>query len=134
MCTITIESQVSYLEPHFYLFSPYLSNLVSMENVHLEKDHQVTASLCSRNQSKGQKQIFGAAGPQSGTDHQLMPEIMNSSLMGPLRKSAMPRNCWLCEGWTQQRFEIRLPDKFIGLPVSSVYVHLSFEDFKPSVM
>ena len=31
-------------------------------------------------------------------------------------------------------FEIRLPDKFIGCEVASVYLHLGFEDFKPMVM
>jgi len=45
-----------------------------------------------------------------------------------------PRNCWLCEGWTQMAFEVRLPEKFIGVDVSSVYIHLNFEDFKPMVM
>ena len=31
-------------------------------------------------------------------------------------------------------FEVRLPEKFIGVDVSSVYIHLNFEDFKPMVM
>ena len=31
-------------------------------------------------------------------------------------------------------FEVRLPDKFIGVEVQSVYIHLSFEEFKPMVM
>lgn len=31
-------------------------------------------------------------------------------------------------------FEVRLPDKFIGHEVASVYIHLNFEDFKPMVM
>ena len=31
-------------------------------------------------------------------------------------------------------FEVRLPDKFIGVEVASVYLHLSFEKFTPMVM
>ena len=31
-------------------------------------------------------------------------------------------------------FEVRLPDKFIGCEVASVYLHLSFEEFSPMVM
>ena len=45
-----------------------------------------------------------------------------------------PRNCWLCEGWSQMLFEVRLPEKFIGCEVASVYLHLSFEEFNPMVM
>ena len=29
---------------------------------------------------------------------------------------------------------MQLPEKFIGVDVSSVYIHLNFEDFKPMVM
>ena len=29
---------------------------------------------------------------------------------------------------------MRLPDKFTGYKVASVYIHLSFEDYRPMVM
>ena len=31
-------------------------------------------------------------------------------------------------------FKVTLPNKFIGCEVASVYIHLSFEDFRPMVM
>ena len=46
----------------------------------------------------------------------------------------VPRNCWLCEGWVQTRFEVRVPDKYLGQDVKSVFIHLAFEDYKPIVM
>ena len=61
---------------------------------------------------------------------QSMPDFGGSLLS----KKLEPRNCWLCEGWTQMLFKVTLPNKFIGCEVASVYIHLSFEDFRPMVM
>ena len=61
--------------------------------------------------------------PARGEDQQLSP------FLPPGFGKVEPRNCWLCEGWSQMLFEVRLPDKFIGCEVSSVYVHLSYEDY-----
>ena len=73
-----------------------------------------------------EKQYFGSI---PGGITKSMPEFS-----GNLTKKLEPRNCWLCEGWTQAVFEVTLPNKLIGCEVSSVYIHLSFEDFRPMVM
>jgi len=44
------------------------------------------------------------------------------------------RNCWLCEGWNQMKFEVTLPDKYMGIEVTSVFIHFDFEDYKPMTM
>ena len=44
------------------------------------------------------------------------------------------RNCWLREGWNQMKFEVTLPDKYMGIEVTSVFIHLGFEDYKPMTM
>ena len=87
-----------------------------MENVHLETNEERNKPL-----RQDEQQII-----RSGELAPLLPP--------GLSQKAQPRNCWLCEGWTQQLFEVRLPDKFIGCEVGSVYLHLSYEDFKPMVM
>ena len=66
--------------------------------------------------------------------HSIISDSGESSSLFPSSNKVDPRNCWLCEGWTQMAFEVRLPDKFSGCEVASVYLHLSFEDFKPMVM
>ena len=43
-------------------------------------------------------------------------------------------NCWLCEGWVQIRFEVRLPEKYFDSDVKSVFIQFEFEDYKPMVM
>lgn len=38
-------------------------------------------------------------------------------------------NCWICEGWSEQRFEMRTSQ--IG---AAVYIHFEFDKFKPDAM
>jgi len=83
-----------------------------MENIHLER-------VDKSGYRRDDKQLY-SAGPVSGNE--------------TLTSGALPRNCWLCEGWLEYSFEVRLPEKFIGCEVTSVYLHLAFEDFKPMVM
>ena len=45
-------------------------------------------------------------------------------------------NCWICEGWTQIRFEF-IPGVTSRHKVGkydNVYVHLSFEDYQPDLL
>ena len=56
----------------------------------------------------------------------------SAELLSP--NTAVPRNCWLCERWIEKKFEVRVPNKFIDCVVKSVYIHLSFEDYRPMVM
>ena len=86
---------------------------VTMDNEHMQTSEQ---------KPQQRPDMFG----QGQAQGQHLPDLARSEIA--------PRNCWLCEGWTQMFFEVRLPDKFIGVDVASVYIHLNFEDFKPMVM
>jgi hypothetical protein len=41
----------------------------------------------------------------------------------------MKDNCWICEGWSEMRFEIR--SKLIG---AEVYLNLDFDYYKPILL
>jgi hypothetical protein len=43
-------------------------------------------------------------------------------------------NCWVCEHYVEVMFELTLPDSFDGLNIESVFLHLEFENYEPSVM
>ena len=47
---------------------------------------------------------------------------------------AITTNCWICEGWSQMKFEVAVPERNNGLDIESVWIHLEFEDYKPMVM
>ena len=42
----------------------------------------------------------------------------------------MKDNCWICEGWSEFRFELRIPSK-IGAEVN---LHFDFDEFAPDLM
>ena len=43
-------------------------------------------------------------------------------------------NCWVCEYYVEVMFELTLPNSFDDLNIESVFLHLEFENYEPSVM
>ena len=43
-------------------------------------------------------------------------------------------NCWVCEGWNQVHFIIYLPDRYHNLDIKNLWIHLSFENWRPVLM
>ena len=43
------------------------------------------------------------------------------------------QSCWVCEGWVEKRFELKEGISVSAL-VEPIYIHFSFEDFKPDLM
>lgn len=41
-------------------------------------------------------------------------------------------NCWICEGWSEAKFEFEVASNFEK--VEKVRVHLSTDDYKPHIM
>ena len=75
--------------------------------------------------------------------HELKPELkveetlyndnQSQSTTNEIGK-AHTTNCWICEGWSQMKFEVSVPDRSIGQDIQSVWIHFEFEDYKPMVM
>ena len=71
--------------------------------------------------------------PELKADETLFDDKDSESTTHDVGK-VVSRNCWLCEGWVQLRFEVRLPEKYAGQDVKAVFIHFAFEDYKPMVM
>ena len=77
------------------------------------------------------------------TQHELRPELkveealyndnQSQSTTNEIGK-ILTTNCWICEGWSQMKFEVAVPDRSIGQEIQSVWIHLEFEDYRPMVM
>ena len=87
--------------------------------------------------------IFSVNQEKIETQHELKPELkveetlyndnQSQSTTNEIGK-ALTTNCWICEGWSQMKFEVSVPDRSIGQDIQSVWIHLEFEDYKPMVM
>jgi hypothetical protein len=56
-----------------------------------------------------------------------------SSVQASINKVAS-HNCWVCEGYVEVMFELTLPERFYDINVESVFLHLEFENYEPTVM
>jgi len=49
-----------------------------------------------------------------------------------IKKIKSKNNCWICEGWREHHFSFKRDlHKFLSGDEESVYIHFSFEDYKP---
>lgn len=47
-----------------------------------------------------------------------------------LQKYKVKDNCWICEGWSEFKFDLKVP-QHIG---AEVYLHFDFDDYRPDLM
>eukprot|EP00347_Sterkiella_histriomuscorum_P017331 403349792 len=90
----------------------------------------------SRQMGNGNKSSFGYQTEKYNQNDLQKQTIMHQSMTSisqpgsSLQKYKVKDNCWICEGWSEFKFDLRVP-QHIGV---EVYLHFDFDDYKPDLM
>ena len=65
---------------------------------------------------------------------QLLPFDFETEIADLGLNKGSDNNCWVCQGYNEVMFKVTLPERYQNFNVTSVFIHLEFENYEPMVM